>query len=148
MTKSRVYNIWFHMIERCRNPKNPAYKWYGARGIHVYKRWRKFENFLADMGEPPSGMEIERNDNERGYSRRNCRWATHKEQMNNTRRNVFLTAKGKTMTMSAWANLTGIKVGTIWRRLQLGWTHEKAVGILDGCCARAARGLGEKRRSG
>lgn len=71
------------MLARCANSGNT---YYGGRGIGVCKRWLKFENFLADMGDRPSGKSLDRIDNERGYEPGNCRWATAKQQRANQRR--------------------------------------------------------------
>lgn len=81
-----IYSIWVAMIQRCENPKSTAYKWYGARGISVCERWHSFENFYADVGDPPEGMSLDRYPNMDGnYEPSNFRWATKKEQANNSR---------------------------------------------------------------
>ncbi len=84
------YRIWGTMLDRCFNPKSQRYSYYGGRGITVCGRWRGdsgFANFLADMGRKPApGYSVDRINNDGPYSPDNCRWATQKEQMANTRR--------------------------------------------------------------
>ena len=82
---SPTYRCWVQMKQRCTNPKKPDYKYYGGRGIEVCMRWLKFENFLADMGERPEGLTLDRINNDGNYESGNCRWATRMEQMHNTR---------------------------------------------------------------
>ena len=84
---SAEIKIWCAIQQRCLNPKHRAYHRYGGRGIKICRRWRKFENFLADMGRRPPGIHgkrakytIDRMDNDKGYYKRNCKWATMKEQ--------------------------------------------------------------------
>lgn len=123
-----MHRLWLGMHNRCRNPNEPGYKNYGGRGIDVCERWRTFENFLADMGPRPSDdHSIERIDNDRGYEKSNCRWATNKQQCNNQRRNKRITAFGRTKNLGQWSEETGIERRTISFRLKSGWPPEEAV---------------------
>src|SRR6187549_3886221 len=95
-TITPTYSSWKAMIQRCSNPNNTAWERYGARGIKVCERWMIYENFLADMGEKPAGLSLDRKDNSKGYFKENCKWATPKEQQSNRRGNVILTVRGVT----------------------------------------------------
>jgi hypothetical protein len=85
---SRTYNSWLSMLGRCNNPKDHNYHLYGARGIDVCDDWLLFENFLLDMGERPANMTLDKVDNNKGYSKDNCRWATSSEQCYNRRKSA------------------------------------------------------------
>lgn len=117
LKRSPTYNVWAGIIQRCHNPKNKAYAYYGGRGITVCDRWRQYENFLADMGERPGELTLERRDNAKGYEPGNCYWATRKEQMRNTRWNKLVMYNGRTQCVSAWIEETGIPRGTMAYRL-------------------------------
>ncbi len=125
---SKIYQVWGGMIQRCTNPKNKAYGGYGGRGIGVCKRWKKFSNFLEDMGTPPSLRHtIERVNNNGDYCITNCIWATMAEQGRNRRNNRWITFDGKTQTISEWSREKGISTGTISYRLKIGWSKKKAL---------------------
>jgi hypothetical protein len=127
MRNSPTYKIWFCMRQRCRNPKHPAFDHYGGRGIGIDPRWDDFATFLADMGERPPGMEIDRIDNDKGYSKENCRWATSVQNQNNRSNNHWLRYEGRSVTVAQASRLCGVKANTIYERLKRGWTDEQAV---------------------
>lgn len=128
-THSRAYSAWHQMKARCQNTNCSAYKDYGARGIGFCERWRRFELFLEDMGEPPLSTSLDRKDNNGGYCKENCQWADDKAQQNNKRDNVSLEFDGKRLTVSQWAERLGIKVNTLQYRLLRGWDVERALTV-------------------
>lgn len=91
MSKTATYRSWCHMLGRCNNPNDARYSDWGGRGIKVCERWLKFENFFADMGEKPKTLTLERINNNKGYYKKNCKWATYSDQNRNMR--VYKTNK-------------------------------------------------------
>lgn len=126
---TRVYRIWGNVLSRCTNPNVPAYDRYGARGVTVCDRWLTFENFLADMGQPPSADHtIEREDNMRGYEPGNCVWLHKSLQAQHRDYCVDVTIGGVTKNRSVWCREYGIALSTVRNRVQRsGWTWAQAI---------------------
>lgn len=126
--ESKTYQTWHSMLNRCRNEHCEKWKDYGGRGITVCERWLQFVNFLADMGERPAGMMIERIDNNGNYEPSNCRWATRKEQGRNKRNNFLVAYEGRTQCLSAWSEELNMPTGLIQQRLaRLNWPIDRAL---------------------
>jgi hypothetical protein len=83
---TRIYQVWVAMRQRCENPNHKNYDLYGGRGICVCWDWGRFENFLADMGEKPNGLTLDRINPDGNYEPGNCRWATwHQQRINRSK---------------------------------------------------------------
>lgn len=127
---TKTYQIWKSMRQRCTNPNNKRYGDYGGRKITVCKRWMKFENFLQDMGERPEGYSIHRKNNNKGYYKSNCKWATRTEQARNKRNNHLITYKGKTQCLASCSEAFDISYSALKSRLQRGSSVEEAITAL------------------
>lgn len=128
LSASHTYNSWCGMKQRCTNPNNKFFSYYGGRGIAVCDRWlNSFENFLVDMGQKPKGLTIDRIDSDGDYEPSNCKWSTRKEQANNRRINRVYTIYGKELNLTQIAKTFGIHRNTLDQRLAKGMPIEKAV---------------------
>lgn len=129
--KSRTfeYRAWVALKARCLNKKTKFYKHYGGRGISVCAKWLKgFEAFFKDMGERPSTKHsLDRINNDKGYSKSNCRWSTHKEQCRNMQRTRYIHWKGKKRCIAEVAELNNIRPDVLRHRLNLGWALYEAL---------------------
>jgi hypothetical protein len=138
--QTAVYAVWKAIKSRCRNAQSKSYPDYGGRGVRLCQGWSAFGNFFADMGDRPApGRQIDRQDNNGHYScghcvecvangwRMNCRWATPKEQQRNRRNNRLVTADGRTMTLAAWTEETGVSSSLFCFRTRKGWDEERAI---------------------
>lgn len=128
----RLYHIWNNMRQRCNNPKHNYFKNYGGRGITICDEWsgeKGFENFYKWSMENGYSDEltIDRIDNDNGYSPQNCRWATRKEQANNTRKNKIIEFNGEEKTLSQWADFYGLSQDLLGERLLRGKTMEESI---------------------
>lgn len=109
LSRTPEYSSWRSAMTRCFNPKCAEYKYYGGRGIVMCETWRvSFERFLQDMGPRPDGSELDRINNDGPYSPDNCRWASRVVQMRNTRQTLRITHDGITLSLTEWAERTGI----------------------------------------
>jgi hypothetical protein len=126
--KTITYQTWCGMWKRCTNPQSEDWPNYGGRGITVCERWQTFEYFLADMGEKPRGLSIERDDVNGSYCQSNCRWATRKEQNRNTRKTRWLSDGARTQSLAAWAEELGLSHTSILYRLRRGWPMARVLG--------------------
>ena len=129
---AKTYRAWQHMKDRCNNPKNVRAAYYSQLDITYPAEWESYPNFQRDMGNAPAGMSLDRRNNNLGYSKENCRWATPEQQNNN--RSMFKT------------NQTGI-TGVSFKPSHTNWVatarrHGQQVTLYQGkdffeaCCAR------------
>lgn len=127
---TRVYRIWEGIHTRCKSEDTGREDWprYGGKGIRVCDRWKCFENFLEDMGEPPAGTSIDRIDPRGNYEPGNCRWSTAKAQANNTRANRIIEFSGEFLTLAQWCEKLALPYPrTYYRLFVANWPIEKAL---------------------
>lgn len=123
MSRTPIWAVWHSMKERCETPTAQAWKNYGGRGITVCKEWSEsFEKFYEDMAPTyQKGLQLDRIDNEKGYSKDNCRWISARENCNNRRRTVLVDGK----PLADWSRETGIGMTTLYYRLAHGCPRER-----------------------
>ena len=119
--RTKEYRAWLHAKGRCNTPTDHKYKSYGRRGIQMSPEWEhSFTTFLADMGPCPDKHSLDRINTNKGYSKENCRWATAKEQANNTRRNIVIDFNGQLITLKQLSELFRIN----YKRLHRAFRYE------------------------
>jgi len=112
--------------QRCNNPKCAGYKKYGAKGIKVHQSWNNIEQFIKDVGMPPSmDHTIDRIDPYGNYEPGNCRWVKMRVQQNNRTNNHLITFNGETKTLMQWSRDSGIARKTIIGRIKRGWPLDR-----------------------
>ena len=127
LTYTPEYKVWRGMLERC-DERSLDRHLYFDRGITVCPEWQSVAQFVADMGPRPSPKHsIDRINNDLGYSKENCRWATWVEQARNKRTNKIVTFRGESRSLAEWASISGVSRGCIGMRLRSGWPVDRAI---------------------
>jgi hypothetical protein len=130
---SKTYRVWSGMLSRCNNPNRKAYKYYGGRGIKVCNRWsnknpKGFQNFLADVGEIPEGLTLDRINNNKGYSPGNWRLTTMKEQARNKTTNINIPFEDGFLCLKDYCKIKGLNYKQVLRRIGVyRWSIKKAL---------------------
>ena len=131
---SICYRKWSSMLQRCTNPKHLAYAFYGGRGVTVCARWRSFDAFYQDMGDPPNGHWIDRIDNTKGYQPGNCRWVTPSESAANRKQRGPVPGSLKDRCRQA-----GMPYMLVYHRMRWGWSEDVAMSTPKGKLKRERR---------
>ena len=128
LSRSPLYKIFYSMKQRCLNPNDKSYKYYGGKGVTIYQNW--IDNFLefntwAIENGYSKGLSIDRINNDGDYEPKNCRWVTHLEQVNNQKSNIHVEYDGETMTLSQAARNSGISYWTLYSRVRNNCSQKK-----------------------
>jgi hypothetical protein len=124
-----TYISWEQMRQRAKSGTAINAKDYKGRGITVCDEWDRFETFLNDMGERPANTSLDRIDNDKGYTKENCRWATKTQQARNRRNTITITINGVLKTLSEWCEIYKQEDSLVRARLRIGWDVVKALTI-------------------
>lgn len=127
---TRLYTVYANILYRTENPSSPDYHNYGGRGIKICCEWRDSFKAFYDwslMNGYKEGLTIDRIDVNKGYSPGNCRWVDRLVQANNTRMNCVIECFGERHTLAEWARIVGISRLAIYKRIQRGWSIERAL---------------------
>lgn len=130
-TKSRniIYSKWSGMKRRCLNKNDKSYPRYGGTGVTISKSWLDFVNFYSDMSSSYFvGASLDRIDNDKGYSKENCRWVPLNQQSKNRRCVPLYEINGEKLNARDWDRKLGLKLGTVRARIKANnWSIEKAL---------------------
>lgn len=134
-SKTRIYKIWRHILDRCNNPNHVYYKNYGGRGITICDEWKDdfqaFHDWSMTNGYSDN-LTIDRINPDGNYEPSNCRWTTVKEQNNNKRNNHMITLNGKTKNVTQWCEELGVNRGVAYRKLKEGISAEEVFNTWKG----------------
>lgn len=132
MSKTPFYRVWLNMRARCNNENHTLYKYYGGRGISVCETWASFENFYADMFDGyAQGLQLDRIDNDKGYSKNNCRWVSAKTNNRNRRSNRRVITPIGEMTLIEASEKYGVDHSLISYRIRRGYSISDVFSSVD-----------------
>lgn len=127
---TKLYNVWLTMKQRCYNPSDRHYKWYGAKGVKVCDQWLNdpaaFVKWCKNHGYE-DGLTIDRIDTNGDYTPDNCRFITMAAQQRNRSSNKLITFNNETHSVQEWAEKLGIVPSTLRARFNKGWPIERAL---------------------
>ena len=134
LSSNRFYKKWNDMVRRCYNPNEPAYRFYGAKGISVCSDWKDspeaFIKWCEETNPGDPALSLDRIDGLKGYSPENCRWSTQIQQVHNLTNNRFVTVNGETHCITEWCRMYHLSAGTIYKRVKKGQSFEKVISEL------------------
>lgn len=127
-SKTVEYRVWSRMKERCLNKKHSGFKSYGGRGINICSEWiNSFDNFIRDMGNRPPGLQLDRIDNNKEYSKENCKWSTPKQNCRNRRTNCIISVRGEKHTVTDAAEKFNVRRERIYDRIRHGVIGDRLI---------------------
>ena len=130
LSRTQLYNLFGSVLRRCYKPTAVSYQYYGGRGIGVCDEWRFNRKAFLDWsfanGHQP-GLQLDRIDNEKGYSPDNCRWVTRTQNANNKTNNRRIEFRGGNLIVAEWSRRVGINRSSLIERIENGWTIEEAL---------------------
>ncbi len=132
LSKTKNWNVWQSMLQRCNNSNNKDYINYGGRGIKVCEDWLEYINFYNWSIENGycEGVSIDRINPNGDYEPFNCRWITNKEQQNNKRNNIHILYEGKILTLTELAEITNINREVLEMRYIRGDRDERLIRLV------------------
>lgn len=137
MSKTRIYKVWKKINDRCNNPGNKSFHYYGGRGIKICDEWsgeHGAENFIKwayengyDENAPKGEYTIDRIDVDKDYAPSNCRFVSMRVQNNNTRKTIKKVINGEELTVSEISEKYGIRKDKIRYRIKCGMEEDKII---------------------
>ena len=127
LSETSTYTAWKGMKSRVKGKDDICIKHYLNKGITICERWQNsFENFMLDMGERPTGMTLDRIDNNGNYEPGNCRWTTQKQQVANTCRTIYVDFKGQKTCLKHACQEGNVNYDAVRSRLRAGREPQEA----------------------